>query len=289
MLAFAKFIMAGRAKAATVALVGNLLPLISPAAVALVSLRSGLTDTMMVALWAVLPLCVLLYVDVDNMNAIMLWASIGSVAVVLVGAHTLKASATWPSALLMILLASGIFALTLKIALAVELADMRRTLLEMFDQVAAQRGQVIDLMPSDVFLSGLIAWVVALTAIGALLLARWWQALLYNPGGFRAEFHALRMDWIIAALLMGGLVVCYLLPSDYFAWGNLLGLPLMVSGIALVHHAVAFGGLNAHWLFLFYAGLVLLVGPISSILVGLGFLDSMLDLRKRLALRNTNQ
>ncbi|MEZ5581549.1 MAG: hypothetical protein R3F37_01040 [Candidatus Competibacteraceae bacterium] len=27
-----------------------------------------------------------------------------------------------------------------------------------------------------------------------LLLGRWWQALLFNPGGFSREFHELRLD-----------------------------------------------------------------------------------------------
>ena len=29
----------------------------------------------------------------------------------------------------------------------------------------------------------------ALTILSALFIARWWQAMLYNPGGFQQEFH----------------------------------------------------------------------------------------------------
>ena len=289
MYLLAQFIMAGRFKAALVALFGNLLPLISPAAVGLVALRRSGGDAMLVMLWALLPLIVLLNMSdvITEVNVVMIWASLASVAVVLAAALVLRSSASWPWALMAVVLLSAAASLALKLFLEIELEAMRTALLAMFEQVAEQQGQVIDLSFSDLVLAGLVAWAVALTAIGALLLARWWQALLYNPGGFRTEFHAVRMDRAVAASLMAGLCVCYLLSGDYFAWGNLLGLPLLLGGIALVHHTVAFTQLSGHWLILFYMGMVLLVGPLSTVLVGLGFLDSMLNIRARLAARKT--
>ena len=76
MRALAEFVMAGRFKAALVALLGNFLPLVSPAAVGLVVLRQGLTEGSLVLLWAILPLVIL--VGSENMNGAMVWASIFS-------------------------------------------------------------------------------------------------------------------------------------------------------------------------------------------------------------------
>ena len=286
MKSLAEFIMAGRFKAALVAFFGNMLPLISPATIGLVMLRHSVSDAMLVMLWALLPLVIML--NVGDVNALMVWASLLSVFVVLLGAFILRSSASWPRALIAIVLSSAVASLLAKSILNDELEAMRATLLELFDEIARQQGQIIDLVPSDLFLAGLIAWAVALTAITALLLARWWQALLYNPGQFRTEFHALRMDKVAALVLMAGLTICYFLARDYFAWGNLLGLPLLLTGIALIHHTVAFAQLGGHWLFVFYMGLILVAGPLSTILVGLGFLDAMLDFRARLAARKTS-
>lgn len=286
MKALAEFIMAGRFKAALVAFFGNALPLISPAAVGFVALRHNIADTLLVMLWALLPLIIML--NISEVGSLMIWASVLSVLVVLAGALTLKTRGSWPVTLLTIVLVSAAASLLLKSNLSNEFEAMRLSLLEVFEEVAKQQKQIIDLVPSDLFLAGLVAWAVALTAIAALLLARWWQALLYNPGGFRTEFHGLRLSKGVSVVLMAGMLGCYFASRDYFPWGNLLGLPLLLTGIALMHHTVAFAQLGGHWLVVFYLGLVLLAGPLMTLVVGLGFLDSMLDLRARLAARKTD-
>ncbi len=277
--------MAGRLKAALVALLGNFLPLVSPAAVGLVVLRQGLTEGGLVLLWAVLPLVIL--VSAGNMSGAMVWASIFSVLVVLIGASTLKQTRSWISTLKVMLGVSVLSGLVMKLLLAAQVSAMRETLNEMLRQLQQQNNALI-FEPSDLFIAGLLAWVIALTAVAALLLARWWQSLLYNPGGFSVEFHALRFDKLSASVLFAALMGCYLLGQEYVTWGNLFGLPLLLSGVALVHHSIAFAQLGTRWLVVFYMGLVLLLGPLSSVLIGLGFLDSVMDFRSRLAARRSS-
>jgi len=285
MRALAEFIMAGRLKAALVALLGNFFPLVSPAAVGLVVLRQGLREGCLLLLWAILPLVVL--VNSESMNGAMVWASIFSVLVVLIGASALNQTRAWTSTLKVMLGVSVLSGLAMKLLLAADVSAMREALNEMLRQLQQQNSALV-FEPSDLFVAGLLAWVIALTAIAALLLARWWQSLLYNPGGFGVEFHALRFDRLSATLLFVALMGCYLLGQEYVTWGNLLGLPLLLSGIALVHHSVAFAGLGTRWIVVFYMGLVLLLGPLSSVLIGLGFLDSVMDFRSRLAARRSS-
>lgn len=284
MLALARFVMASRARAGLVAAAGNLLPLISPATVALVALRKGWREGLLVALWAALPLVALF--QAGGMTPVLVAASLLTLAVVMVAALMLRATASWQFALLALVGSSAAFALVLGWLLSAEVAAFGAGLGKLFAQLqAAGRGPGWE--PDTTAVLGLLAWVMAASGLGSLLLGRWWQALLYNPGGLGRELRGLRLSAPAALGLMAGLVACQLGPVAYLAWGNLLGLPLFVNGVALVHHLVAASPrVGTHWLAVFYVGLVLLFGPLGALLTGVGFLDSLMDLRARLARRS---
>jgi len=132
-------------------------------------------------------------------------------------------------------------------------------------------------------------YVVGIGAAGALLsltlgllLARWQQALLYNPGGFRAEFLSLRLH---RGAVYGGLVILAtaLASSGVLAelgW-NLI-LPFFVlclfTGVAILHAVTA----RAHklWLIGIYV-LVFLMPQITLPVALLGLTDTWLDWRSR--------
>lgn len=282
MLALARFILASRARAALVACAGNLLPLLSPATVALVALRHGGREGSLVALWSVLPLVVMLYTG--GVAPALVWASLLTVVVVMVAAIVLRSTSSWQLALLALVAASAVAALGMGQVLTTEVSALGLELKAMFVQMLAARGQRWD--PDATLVLGLLGWVMAVSALGALLLGRWWQALLYNPGGLGLEFRALRLQPSLALVLMAGLLGSQLGPVSYAAWGNLSGLPLFMSGLALVHHLVAASPrVGTHWLAVFYICLVLLLGPLGLLLTGLGFIDSLIDLRARFGRR----
>lgn len=283
--ALAKFVMGSRARAALVAVLGNLLPLLSPAVVALVALRKGLGEGLLIGLWSILPLVAAFYLS--DMAPMLVWASLGTVVVVVVGAAVLKRTASWQAALMTLVIASGALALAMGEVLDAELAGLQQTLQEMLARMAPQGHEVV-LAPQPLLLVGMLAWMIAISALGSLLLGRWWQALLYNPGGLGEEFRSLRLAAPVGLALTAGVVICQFAPVDYSAWGNLLGLPLFLAGIGLVHHVVAVSHLGAHWLAVFYVCLVLLLGPIGLLLAGLGLLDSLIDVRARLARRGSS-
>ncbi len=131
------------------------------------------------------------------------------------------------------------------------------------------------------FVLGFLAWLTVMHVVGSLLLSRWWQALLVNPGGFRAEFHGLRLGSMVASVLMAAVILLHFMSPVLAPWGSMAGFPLLLAGMGLVHHTVAALGLGTFWLVLFYVGLILF-GPMSLILVGLGFLDSVVDFRTRI-------
>ena len=109
--ALARFVMASRARAALVAVVGNLLPLLSPAVVALVALRKGLGDGLLIGLWSTLPLVATFYLS--DMAPMLVWASLGTVVVVIAGALVLKRTASWQAALMTLISVSAAVAVAM--------------------------------------------------------------------------------------------------------------------------------------------------------------------------------
>ena len=162
--------------------------------------------------------------------------------------------------------------------------SLRQTLVP----ILAQRGVVVDeptLLSAAQLMTGL---VIALTLLGILIslyLGRWWQSLLYNPGGFGREFRELRLGRRMA-LATAVLVVAALLAGKV---AGSLGVELlilavtiyMIQGLAVAHALVASRGASVGWLVGLYF-LVLFASPHAMLAVGIaGYADSWLDFRKR--------
>ena len=139
--------------------------------------------------------------------------------------------------------------------------------------------------PSPSNIVAAMAWIVVLSGLVGLVLARWWQALLFNPGGFQEEFHNIRLDKKSTAVSV--IIVCVGLSAlaEYQLWLQLAIVPLLVSGLSTLHYAVKLKGFGSHWLVLVYIGLIL--GSLTAgLLAAVGAADSVLNLRARLS-RNT--
>ncbi|MDO7653855.1 MAG: hypothetical protein MUQ57_04050 [Porticoccus sp.] len=115
MRALAEFIMRGRVQAALVAFFGNLLPLVSPAAVSLVTLNKGLSEGALLTLWALLPLLIAFFVS--DINAMVTLSSIVGVIGVMAASELLRVSASWARTLIFVVVFSGVAALVLDFCL----------------------------------------------------------------------------------------------------------------------------------------------------------------------------
>jgi hypothetical protein len=132
--------------------------------------------------------------------------------------------------------------------------------------------QVVDLLLS--FYGAYHAFMVTI----CMMISRSWQAKLYNPGGFRQEFHLLRFDPRVMILLLG-LILAGLLdipPLDGLL--PLFSVAPMIAGLAIAHWIVAKKKLGTPWLVLCYLTLFMMAPAI----ILLGLADSVLDLRRRL-------
>lgn len=139
------------------------------------------------------------------------------------------------------------------------------------------------LAPGQLVFSSLLAILLG------LLMARWWQALLYNPGGFRQEFHALRLGQRSAAVMVGLLLLSLLIGHSQPWIVNLTlvaGLIYMLQGLAIIHGLAGLANLSTLWLFAFYTALLFIL-PLWQFLLLFAVADTWVDVRARLARRDT--
>jgi|Laugresp1bdmlbsn_1035097.scaffolds.fasta_scaffold06102_3 hypothetical protein len=274
----AEYSMSGRRQAVTVALLFGLLPmfnLLSGAVVALVTLRKGWQEGFLVLLWALLPAGLQLLLG-DASPVFMLCAA-------LLTAQLLRTSSSWPK-VLMLMTALGLLA---QLSLSVQPSYVAQVT-QVIDQMMAE-GKTLQLADAGQMSSATVADVVAmlLQFYGSyhfvifavcLILGRHWQALLYNPGGFRQEFHALRLDPRFAGLLLALLLAGELGLAPLNAWVPLFCMAPLLNGLALIHHVVAQRKSGMNWLILAYLAALLMAPAI----ILLGFADSFANIRKRL-------
>jgi len=277
MRGLAEFVMSGRKQAILAVVLLGLIPmvnLLSPVVVGLVLLRKGAQEAGIILAWAVLP--------------IGAWAMAGNVPplILLIGisglAGILRKTESWEFTLLAAIVIGVAVETYLRLQPAV--LDVVFQQLELYLetnnlqglQVGGEGAQLEVLR--ETFTSFLGA-IYMFLAILLLMLARWMQASLFNPGGFQQEFHALRIEQKVALILLGLMLLAsfqVLIPQT---WMLYLILPLLFSGMALIHAFAAKKKLSSLWLAALYA--VLMLPVVVNLVVLLALVDSWYDFRKR--------
>jgi hypothetical protein len=280
----ASFAMSGRYRALLVAVASSgslLFGWIGAAVVALVTLRKGYGQGLWVLLWALLPALLLSSVTGDSSAVALL---VGTAALALV----LRAAVSLPLAALA---SAGVAALTGLGLLAFGqelLAELVRVFEEFFRAVqnqAQRSGEATGLVlrpPNALQMAGMMGTANGGLSFLCLVLARYWQAALYNPGGFGEEFRALRFP----PSLVGGLALAALALSyaglSYRSWAAALMLPLTIAGWSLLHARARHRGQGSLWLGALYL-LWLVFDAAKLALVGLVIADALVDFRQRWA------
>lgn len=131
-------------------------------------------------------------------------------------------------------------------------------------------------------MSGAFVTVMMLGALMSLLIARYWQATLYNPGGFRTEFHDLKLGALPALLAVAVSILAVLLGLPVFKNVAPIAIALFFfQGLAVFHSLVDAKDMSKGWLVGIYILLLFLL-PHTMILLGaLGMADNWLNIRKR--------
>ena len=282
MRALAEFIMRGRMQATLVVVGSAALPLLfwlSAAAGSLVLLRRGMNDAFGILIWALLPA--------------VTWWVLGdpSILLIMVGtlllAQVLRASGSWMRTLLASVVLGVVFALVLGATsgeLIEALADAVRTALPQFiEQAKVPAEQLAGLQDSLIpTLTGLLASSLQAACVLSLVLARYWQAALYNPGGFGREFRSVRLHPAVALALLFGVLVTPALGAQAAVLAPICTVPLFFAGLALGHGLIEMKRLSSFWLIGLYIAVLLL----GNLICLLAVVDGLFDFRGRLARKN---
>ena len=273
----AEYTMSGPRQAVIAAVLVGLIPmlnLLSASIVALVTLKRGPQEGFLVMLWALLP-AGLQWLAGDTTAALVLLATVPL-------AQLLRVTGSWSKVIIGAVVLGGLLQLSLVLQtgyVARVTALMEQMLAQGLNLQLPQDGVVTTASAQqlvELFL-GFYGAYHALVMVGTLMVARFYQAMLYNPGGFRTEFHALRLDprimLVLLALILGGLAGVQVLEE----WVTLFCLAPILTSLAIAHSVAARQKAGGSWLTLAY--LVLLF--MAPAMVMLGFADSVVDFRKR--------
>jgi hypothetical protein len=148
---------------------------------------------------------------------------------------------------------------------------------------AAQAEEILG--ATAAWMTGAFVAALVLQWLSGLLLGRWWQALLYNPGGFGGEFRTLRLH---RGLGLAG-VVLFVAVGFAKAPGLVADLvvvlmPLyLLQGLAVIHGIHHQRGAHPGWLFGLYALLVIFLPHAALMVACIGLVDIWADIRSRLS------
>jgi len=276
----AQFAMKGGKQATLVAVVFAIIPVlfwISAAVVALVILRKGYQAGAQVFMWSLLP-ALIWWFNGDPTPALTLIGVAGLASV-------LRYSAHWTY----VLVASMLVSIISMPILASYLQEVMLTFAEAGIQLQATQSLPDEVSTEQVkaLMEGVLGAVHLAILLACTVLARWWQSVLFNPGGFQTEFHQLRLPvWLTGSLALAVFGLSNI--ADMTQWLFILAIPLLFAGLALVHGLVEQMKLGRMWLIATYLGLLFSSALVFSLLALLATLDSVFGLRKRLPVRVKN-
>ncbi len=304
MRGFANFILRGRLQAGLVATIAAALTLVVPlfshvsgGVLALVTLRNGFREGLLIAIAAVAMLGVIGYLSalpsgvlnfIVGSIFLLMWLPVLVTAMVLRSTRSIDLAVT---------VAGGIAAAAVAV-LYLTIGDvagwwrglLTDVLMPVIEQMELQimegdREMVIEMMSR--IMTGVLAATMVATTMTNLLIGRWLQSLVFNPGGFGEEFRTLRLGRPVALIT---LVVVGLAGFAGGAAGDLglnllllLGAMYALHGLALAHAIVARTGAHIAWLVVLYLLILFALPQVAMVLASAAFVDSFMDFRARIA------
>lgn len=293
----AEYIMRGRMQAmivaSTLALVSLVMPpvsIVSSATVALVTLRRGAIEGFIVLACSTAVAGVLGFFLLGNFQfmllyGIVLWVPVWLISIILREGRYLSLA-------IEIAVLIGVMGVVSFYLYNADLAEMWKNILS---QMVPPNAPVEDIQHTLDVLSHYMTGVVAAASVFGLLLGlflgRWWQALLYNPGGFRQEFLSLNTHPRLAI----GSVVVVLVASlssgviSEVSWNITILLFVLYTfiGTAVLHTVFASMKMGRFIVPMFYVTLFLIPHAMLPVaLVGLS--DTWMNLRNKISNQHTS-
>ena len=299
MLALARFIMAGPGQAALVAAVSALLALLLPplawlsgGVVSLITLHLGERKGIQVLAYACLGTAALSWIVLGTplvalVMMMVLWMPVWLCSWIL------KRSVSLGLTLQLVTGLSVLLVLVLHLAYPQLFIDQGQVFKQAVEQMIADQPDSVDTAELSKAVDTVLRWLPGIMASGllfgvvlSLLLGRWWQSALYNPGGLAKEFNELRLGRSLSVVGILLLIIAGFGSSDLAIMLVLVVLSIyLIQGLALIHGVIAGRGVNKAWLLGFYIMMFLLPHLVLMPLAVFGLTDTWIDFRKRLTVR----
>jgi len=292
----ADYIMRGRMQAmivaSTLALISLVMPpvsIVSSASVALVTLRRGAIEGLIVLACSIAIAAVLGFFLLGNYQFVLLYGMVLWVPVWLIS--IILREGRYLSLAIEVAVLLGVLGVVGFYLYNPELATMWKNILS---QMVPANAPVEDIQHTlDVlshYMTGIIAAASVFGLLFGLFLGRWWQALLYNPGGFKQEFLSLNTH---PRLAIGSIVVIVIASASSgviseVSWNIAILLFVLYTfiGTAVLHTVFAAMKMGRFIVPMFYITLFLI--PHAMLPVALvGLCDTWMNLRNKISNQHT--
>ena len=279
---FGTYLMRGRREACLAAFILAILPFLSGfalAIMALVTLRKDVREGGFVLLAILLPTFVILLV---RHSSLIGYAALANIIIVWLLAAILRATYSWNWVLLFAAIVGvcGVLAIHVRHP---EIALWWQQKIQAYSQevggnASIQQGLVLELSS---IATGIQVAMLLIGDLVWLLLARAWQAKLFNPGKLGEELRAIKLPKF-AAIVVTLLVLLAVTTDSAILLDCLpvLLLPLVFAALSLVHYVLKTRSMHWFWLVIFYGVLILLFPYMLVLLAFIGLVDSMLNVRQ---------
>ncbi|MFL0807452.1 MAG: hypothetical protein K6L60_09205 [Oceanobacter sp.] len=249
---------------------------IGAALVALVLMRQGWKESAQVVLWSALP--AIGWFAAGDPTPLLV--ALGTVITALV----LRASIRLEIAMLVATLVGVVFYQVLPLLLPDVLPPVVERIQQELSKALVDEPEFLILVQTltGPLTEGVLAALHVLVLALCLLLGRYWQALLFNPGGFGREFQTLRLPLGFTLPVLLAVMSAGQLAPGLVGVLPLLTVPLFLAGLAMFHGVVSITTTSSNWMFPIYIGLVLFVPYMYTLLIFVAVVDSLMDIRARL-------
>ena len=275
----ASFIMRGRVQASAVAALGNALPLITPATIGLVALRKGFSEGGLICLWGLLPVFLTYFYSDSNQFFVLLTAC--NFLNILLVCGILRYRGDWEMTLVSLVIISIILMGSLLLIFQQDFEVLVQRLIEVFEE-ASRQTNIESLKIEKSSIAVFTTWTIVLNTFLGVAIARWWQSIIFNPGGFKKEFQGIRLNRKLLILIFSILILSSAIFNQYSNWAYLSIFPLVVGGLSLFHWLVNEKHLGKVPIIFTYVFMVLFTPFVILILALLGTVDSFYNVRQKL-------
>lgn len=288
----AGFIMAGRIQAAIFVVLSTLISLMIPplvvfcnAAIALITLRKGWQHGIIYTLLASATL-VTVSVLLEQQASRGFLAGLATWLPMVLIASALALTRSWSKTLQLILLITTAGILLFHF-IHPDAEAYWKPVLEQLKPLLKQGYQLSDAQIDEninnvaSWMTGTFATALALISVVSLIIARNWQALLYNPGGFGKEFSEINLGKPAAIAVLAGIAIAVLTMNHLVIELIMAGIAVfMFQGLSLAHALVKQRGMKAGWLVGLYVLMFLLLIQMIVLLATFGIIDTFVDFRR---------